>query len=117
MQGERKSVPQIDADVFSMNAQDELLRALENSRERLQVCARKLGTTDATKIFIGLSPGSVLRNTLTACGTRQRAHARTLSPSPCDGVCSCQVGQDCPKPSQQASCGLGTLVFTARIAS
>ena len=61
MQGERKSVLQIDADVFSLNAQDELLRALENSRERLQVCARKLGTTDATKIFIGLSPGSVLR--------------------------------------------------------
>ena len=61
METERKRASQIDADAFSQKAQDELLRALENSRERLQVCARKLGTTDATKIFIGLSPGSVLR--------------------------------------------------------
>jgi len=61
MEAERKRASQIDADAFSQKAQDELLRALENSRERLQVCARKLGTTDATKIFIGLSPGSVLR--------------------------------------------------------
>ena len=61
MEAESKRASQIDADAFSQKAQDELLRCLGNSRERLQVCARKLGTTDATKIFIGLSPGSVVR--------------------------------------------------------